>query len=171
MLTQVMIKSKKFSQKDLKSFFEKYIDYFRPFILKKTIPYTYNPKDFNKNKRLRIGYLSSDFYCHAMMSFVLPIIENHDLISFCTYARLDNIQPTDLTPWMGYIYTFPEHRGHHYLGYLFEEVERLARQDHVSQVYISTDHIGLYEKYGCEYLTEMEDVHGEPSRIYVKRFE
>ena len=92
MLTQVMIKSKKFSQKDLKSFFEKYIDYFRPFILKKTIPYTYNPKDFNKNKRLRIGYLSSDFYCHAMMSFVLPIIENHDLNKFdiILYSCKDN---------------------------------------------------------------------------------
>ena len=37
MLTKVMIKSKKFSQKDLKTYFEKYINYFRPYILKRTI--------------------------------------------------------------------------------------------------------------------------------------
>ncbi len=104
-------------------------------------------------------------------SRVLLLVDGDELISFCTYAKLDNIQPTDLTPWMGYVYTFPEHRGHHYLNYLFEEIERLAKQDGVAQIYISTDHTGLYEKYGCEYLTEMKDVHGEPARVYVKRFE
>ena len=49
------------------------------------------------------------------------------------------------------------------------EVENLARKDDVSNVYISTNHIGLYEKYGCDYMTEMKDIHGEKSRIYVKR--
>lgn len=36
-------------------------------------------------------------------------------------------------------------------------------------IYISTNHIGLYEKYGCEYRTQRKDMDGEPSRIYVKR--
>lgn len=82
MLTQVMIKSNLFSQKDLKETFEKYIDFFRPSILNGATPFSYNKKDFDKNKKLKIGYLSSDFFCHAMMSFVLPIIENHDYNKF-----------------------------------------------------------------------------------------
>ncbi|MDR2976271.1 MAG: hypothetical protein LBV19_03030 [Streptococcaceae bacterium] len=32
----------------------------------------------NKDKKLRIGYLSSDFYNHTMMSFVIPLLEHHD---------------------------------------------------------------------------------------------
>lgn len=52
----------------------------------------------------------------------------------------DDIQPTDLSPWMGFVYTFPEHRGHHYVGLLMDEVERLAKREGVSEVYISTDH-------------------------------
>ena len=28
-------------------------------------------------------------------------------ISFCTYAEKDDIQPTALTPWIGFVYTFP----------------------------------------------------------------
>ncbi len=60
------------------------------------------------------------------------------------------------------------HRGHRYVGLLFEEIERLAKEEQVSEVYISTNHIGLYEKYGCEYLTIMNDMDGEPSRVYVK---
>lgn len=102
-------------------------------------------------------------------SKVLLLVEGDELISFCTYAEKDDIQPTDLTPWTGFIYTFPEHRGHRYVGLLFDEMERMAREERVSEIYISTNHIGLYEKYGCEYKTQMNDMDGEPSRVYVKK--
>ena len=102
-------------------------------------------------------------------SKVLLLTDGEELISFCTYARMDDIQPTELTPWMGFVFTFPEHRGHRYVGLLFDEIERLAKAEHVREVYISTDHCGLYEKYGCEYRTRLNDVEGNPSRIYVKK--
>ena len=102
-------------------------------------------------------------------SKVLLLTDGDELISFCTYAEKDDIQPTELTPWMGFVYTFPEHRGHHYVGLLMEEVERLAIKEGVSEVYISTNHIGLYEKYGCEFKAEMHDMNGELSRVYVKK--
>lgn len=102
-------------------------------------------------------------------SKVLLLTDGEELISFCTYAKYDDIQPTELTPWMGFVFTFPEHRGHRYVGLLFEEIERLAREEHVSTVYISTGHVGLYEKYGCDYLTQMTDIAGNPSRVYLKK--
>lgn len=102
-------------------------------------------------------------------SKVLLLTEGDELISFCTYSEKDDIQPTDLTPWMGFVYTFPEHRGHHYAGLLLEEIERLAQKEGVSEIYISTNHTGLYEKYGCEFKTLMKDMNGEMSRVYVKR--
>ena len=102
-------------------------------------------------------------------SRVLLLTDGEELISFCTYAQKDDIQPTELTPWMGFVYTFPRYRGHRCAGMLFEEIERLAGQEQVAKVYISTNHIGLYEKYGCEYSTQMKDMDGETSRIYVKR--
>ncbi len=102
-------------------------------------------------------------------SRVLLLTDGDELISFCTYAEKDDIQPTELTPWMGFVYTFPEHRGHRYVGLLMEEVESLAINEGVSEVYISTNHTGLYEKYGCEFKAEMKDINGEPSRVYVKR--
>ena len=102
-------------------------------------------------------------------SKVLLLTDGDELVSFCTYAGTDDIRPVELTPWMGYVFTFPEHRGHHYVGLLMEEIERLAIKDGVSEVYISTNHIGLYEKYSCEFKTEMNDMNGEPSRVYVKK--
>ncbi|MCR4771994.1 MAG: GNAT family N-acetyltransferase [Oscillospiraceae bacterium] len=102
-------------------------------------------------------------------SKVLLLTEGDELISFCTYAEKDDIQPTELTPWMGFVYTFPEHRGRHHVGKLFEEIERIAKEDGIPEVYISTNHVGLYEKYGCEFSGKMNDMYGKPTRVYVKR--
>ncbi len=104
-------------------------------------------------------------------SKVLLLTDGDELISFCTYAKKDDIQPTDLTPWMGFVYTFPKHRGHRYVGYLFDEITRIAKEKCISEVYISTNHNGLYEKYGCEFKTQMNDMDGEPSKIYVKKID
>jgi len=42
---------------------------------------------------------------------VLLLTDRERLISFCTFAEKDDIQPTELTPWIGWVYTFPEYRG------------------------------------------------------------
>lgn len=103
-------------------------------------------------------------------SKLLLLTEDDELISFCTYAQKDDIQPTELSPWMGFVYTFPKHRGHHYVGKLFDEIERIAKAEGTPEVYISTNHKEFYEKYGCEFKTIMNDIEGKPSRVYVKRF-
>ena len=100
---------------------------------------------------------------------VLLLVEDDELIAFCTLAKMDDIQPTDLTPWIGWIYTFPEHRGNRYAGKLIAYAEKLAEQDGAKAVHISTNHIGLYEKYGYEFLATMKDIEGEDSRVYRKK--
>ena len=100
---------------------------------------------------------------------VLMLTEGDELISFCTLAEKDDIQPTDLTPWIGWIYTFPAFRGHRHAGKLLEQAENLAREDGVPNVYISTNHDGLYEKYGYEFYKIMKDIEGENSKVYTKR--
>lgn len=102
-------------------------------------------------------------------SRVLMLVNDDNLISFCTYAEADDIQPTELTPWIGFVYTFPEYRGHRYAGQLFREIEKLAEAEGIHEIFISTDHTGLYEKYGCEFLQMMNDMDGKPSKVYVKR--
>ena len=102
-------------------------------------------------------------------SKLLLLVDGDRLVSFCTCAERDDIQPTDLSPWAGFVYTFPTYRGHHYAGLLLFEAERLARSEGHSALYISTGHKGLYEKYGFTYKTTLPDVNGNPSRVYVKK--
>lgn len=102
---------------------------------------------------------------------VLMLTNGDDLISFCTYSEKDDIQLTPLTPWMGFVYTFPQYRGHRYVGKLFQEIEKIAKAENVHDIFISTNHTGLYEKYGCEFYQMMNDVDGEPSRVYRKHID
>ena len=100
---------------------------------------------------------------------VLLLTDGEKLVSFCTFAEKDDIQPTELTPWIGWVYTFPEYRGNRFAGKLLEHAEKLAEDDGVENIYISTNHIGLYEKYGYEFYEIMKAVDGEDSRVYIKR--
>ena len=106
---------------------------------------------------------------HALLgenSRLLLLTEGDSLIAFCTYAQRDEIPAEELTPWAGFVYTFPQHRGKRRMGKLLEHVYRLAKADGFPCVYISTDHTGLYEQYGCTFWKTMRNAQGNDCRIY-----
>ena len=102
-------------------------------------------------------------------SKVLMLCDDKNLISFCTLAEFDDVQPTSLTPWIGFIYTCPNYRGKRLAGKLLSHAEALARCDGATHTYISTNHIDLYEKYGYEFFETMKDIEGEDTRVYRKK--
>ena len=42
------------------------------------------------------------------------------------------------------------------MGKLFREIERYAEAEKVQDIFISTNHTGLYEKYECEFYQMMQ---------------
>lgn len=118
-----------------------------------------------------LAYLLKENKLHKLVgnARILMLVEGENLVSFCTLAQMDDVQPTDLTPWIGFLYTFPEYRGKRLAGKLLSHAEKLAKEDGTTNVYISTNHIGLYEKYGYEFFIEAKDVENEDTRIYQKK--
>ena len=43
-------------------------------------------------------------------ALVPMLVDGDELVAFCTFAPYDDIQPTELSPWIGFIYTFPKYR-------------------------------------------------------------
>ena len=97
---------------------------------------------------------------------VFLLTDERRLISFCTLAEQDDIKAPDMTPWIGFVYTFPQYRGHRYMGSLLEYAHETAKNTGAKQIYISTGETGLYEKYGYCFYRMMKDIHGEDSRVY-----
>ncbi len=76
----------------------------------------------------------------------------------------------DLSPNVCAVFVDEDHRGHGLAGTLLDMAVEDLRRKGISPVYLVTDHIGFYERYGWEYLCMVEsDGETEPSRMYIHR--
>lgn len=110
----------------------------------------------------------NSFYENLGDGTLLLLTEGDRLLSFVTFAERDCIDDEKLSPWIGFVYTFPKHRGHRYVGKLIRRCEEIAAENRVPKIYICTDHVGLYEKYGFTYIENRVDIYGGDSRVYFK---
>jgi len=99
-------------------------------------------------------------------SKVFLLTEGCELISFCTFSKTDDILDTVLTPWIGFVYTFPAFRGKKRVGKLIELIYLYAKKEGYKNIYVSTDQKGLYEKFGFKFFQKMKDRRGEMSLVY-----
>ena len=101
---------------------------------------------------------------------VFLLVNDKNLISFCTLAEQDEIDKPEMTPWIGFVYTFPNYRGNHYMGYLVENACQLAKQAGNKEIFVSTDADGLYEKYGFTYTNKnMQTIYNNMARVYNRK--
>lgn len=103
---------------------------------------------------------------------LLLLVEDDNLLAFCTLAERDEIVEEETEPdmklWIGFVYTFPEHRGNRYSEKLIDHACELAKKDGYESVYISSNEVGLYEKYGFVFLKRMHTLWGEETQVFVK---
>ena len=76
----------------------------------------------------------------------------------------------DLTPNVCAVYTEESHRGQGIAGKLLHMATEDLRGKGISPVYLVTDHVGFYERYGWEFLCMVQG-DGEPdmTRMYVHK--
>lgn len=98
----------------------------------------------------------------------LMTTDQNELMAYAILAQKDDIQDTSLTPWIGYVYTYPAYRGQKLAQKLLTYCEDQAKAQGNKAIYIATGHKGLYERYGYEFLDSMLDMHGHLSRVYQK---
>jgi len=97
------------------------------------------------------------------------------LASFVSVTRNDEVDITvpgreNWTPWIGCVFTYPEYRGNRLSEKLIYLAEEYAiKEFNAEYTFISTDHIGLYEKFGYEFFTKSDTVWGETTRVMRKK--
>jgi len=100
-------------------------------------------------------------------------LQKPELLAFCILAERDEIVPEEMTPdmkpWIGFVYTFPTHRGHRYSEKLTDHACVMAKQDGYEKVYLSSNEVGLYEKYGFVFLKMMHTVWNEETQVFEKK--
>lgn len=96
------------------------------------------------------------------------LVEEDNIIGCVGLITNDFISRMDLYPWLCALYVDPMHRKKGYGSLLMSEVEAKASKT-FDALYLCTDHIGYYEKYGYEYLGDGYHPWDEVSRIYMKK--
>lgn len=136
-----------------------------------------------KNEQFILDYFRECSWCAAKFLYQLIIenkveevlgektklvvlVDNDKVISFATYAKRDCVKDDTMYPWIGFVYTQKEYRGHRYSQKVIDYIIEKARNDGYSNIYLATDCVGFYEKYGFVFSEEKIDIYGDLSRIY-----
>ena len=94
------------------------------------------------------------------------MMKNDKIIGSYGLIVNDFISRQDLWPWICAVYIEESERGKALGSTLLEHGRKEAANLGFPVVYLSTDHVGLYEKYGWQYIGQGYSITGKDTRIY-----
>lgn len=98
--------------------------------------------------------------------YILFDSDRNHIISFLSLSDFDDIINTNLKPWIGCVYTFRPYRGNRFSEKLIMHTLKEAKKNNIDYVYLSSDHKGLYEKYGFEFVDTMTRTEGYTTQVF-----
>jgi GNAT superfamily N-acetyltransferase len=72
----------------------------------------------------------------------------------------------DYYPWLINVYVDEKHRGKGICDIMMKDAVSKYKELGIKRIYLHSDHVGLYEKYGWRFLEEVETLKGKIKRIY-----
>lgn len=88
---------------------------------------------------------------------VLGLIEDDKLAGFISLFKYDGEERTDLTPWYATMYVKKEYRGKGYSQALNDAILKEAKKLGYEKIYLKSDLVNYYEKFGAKYIEELND--------------
>lgn len=128
--------------------------------------------DFAMNCSWRAGgYLTKLMYENAFAEEerVLVALVDGNIAGFCTYAKKDELpEEYDFTPFIGFMFVDEKYRGNRLSEKLIQVACRQAVNDGFHKMYIMSGEIGLYEKFGFEFLGMYQTIYDTEEQLFVK---
>lgn len=79
---------------------------------------------------------------------VFVALDEKQISGYCTLAKTDCIPNVPYTPYIGYMFVGEQYRGNRISEKLINFALRYAKVQGFDKVYLVSDHVNLYEKYG-----------------------
>ena len=110
-----------------------------------------SPKSDDEVKEKVSSILSGD-----KVISVLGLVDDETFIGFISLFKYDGDERRDLSPWYATMYVKNEFRGKGYSKLLNDAIINEARNLGYSKIYLKTDLVNYYEKFGAKYLEDLE---------------
>ena len=118
-------------------------------------------KDYDFDRIFADSIKSSDMLPQAYI-----LIEDNKVIGFCGLIESEVIQRNDLKPFISPLLVAAKKRGNKYGALLLEYARRDANRLGYQNVYLTTNHIGYYEKYDFKEIGLTLFNWGQPTKLY-----
>ena len=99
---------------------------------------------------------------------IAALDETGALCGFCTISRHDCMPDLAYTPYIGYVFVDEAHRGRRLSQAMIAFASEHLKELGFGEVYLTSDHEGLYEKYGFEPIDRHRAYWGGLETIYRK---
>lgn len=100
---------------------------------------------------------------------VIIALDNETICGFCTAAKTDCIPDVSYTPYIGYLFVDEAFRGNRLSEKLIRHAMGYLQSVGFCEVYLVSDHINLYEKYGFQVIDRKLAPWGSEEKIYRKQ--
>ena len=88
---------------------------------------------------------------------VLGLIDNNNLIGFISLFKYDGDERHDLSPWYATMFVKKEYRKKGYSKILNDAILIEAKSLGYDKVYLKTDLVNYYEKFGAKYIEDLNN--------------
>lgn len=112
------------------------------------------------------GLMEKNSFAEWESVFVAEV--ENKIIGFCTFMKTDYYPENRYSPWISSIFVDEAYRGCRISGKMIETVILYAKEQGFSKVFIPSDMIGFYEKYGFEKIDELQNYSGDIDNIFAK---
>lgn len=87
----------------------------------------------------------------------LILIKDDNLVGFISIFPVDGEDRKDLSPWYATMYVKKEYRGNGYSKMLNDAILEEARRRGFKKIYLKTDLVNYYEKFGAKYIEKLSN--------------
>ncbi|MBE6466997.1 MAG: GNAT family N-acetyltransferase [Alphaproteobacteria bacterium] len=100
---------------------------------------------------------------------IVVATQNKEIIGYYSLVAKELVKDNhNYTPWLGTLFIREKYRGNHYSSILIDDVCQRVKNMGYSNLFLATEHIGYYEKFGFEEIGLGMYLWDAPTRFYRK---
>lgn len=100
---------------------------------------------------------------------VIVAFDQESICGFCTVIKEDCIPDAAYSPYIGYVFVGEEYRGRRLSEKMIRYAMAYLKSVGFDRVYLVSDHVNLYEKYGFQVIDRKIAPWGAQEKIYMQK--
>lgn len=106
--------------------------------------------------------------CFYEWESMFVAVDGNKIVGHASVMKSDYYPLPDIFPWITTVFVTEEYRGMGICGMMIDYINQYVTELGFSRTYIASEHFGIYEKYGYEYLKDIVNYGGDTDHLFKK---